>query len=80
MAAPLFFASAWRRASFAPHKSTTAPTCGPCSEAGVEQIIAIAAVGGISAQMAPGSLALPDQIIDYTYGESILFRWSAHDR
>lgn len=41
---------------------------------GVKEIVAVAAVGGINELMAPGVLALPDQIIDYTYGrESSLF-------
>lgn len=35
---------------------------------GVREILAVAAVGGISEQMAPGVLALPEQIIDYTWG------------
>ncbi|TCO83627.1 methylthioadenosine phosphorylase [Plasticicumulans lactativorans] len=35
---------------------------------GVERVIAVAAVGGITARMAPGLLVFPDQIVDYTYG------------
>lgn len=33
---------------------------------GVTRIIAVAAVGGIRADLTPGSLVIPDQIIDYT--------------
>ncbi|MDT8309822.1 MAG: S-methyl-5'-thioinosine phosphorylase [Methylophaga sp.] len=41
---------------------------------GVKEIVAVAAVGGISGLMTPGVLALPDQVIDYTWGrESSLF-------
>lgn len=40
---------------------------------GVQSIIAVAAVGGITAAMAPACLALPDQIIDYTYGRKHTF-------
>lgn len=41
---------------------------------GVRDILAVAAVGGISHSMVPGALALPDQIIDYTWGrDSSLF-------
>lgn len=36
----------------------------------VERVIAVAAVGGITERMAPGVIAFPDQIIDYT--------WSRH--
>ena len=34
---------------------------------GVEQVIGMAAVGGISEAMAPGTLCVADQVIDYTY-------------
>ena len=36
-------------------------------EAGVRNVIAVAAVGGIRADMQPGRLVIPDQIIDYTW-------------
>lgn len=35
---------------------------------GVADVVAVAAVGGISESMMPGILAIPDQIIDYTWG------------
>ena len=37
------------------------------------KIVAIAAVGGIRTDMAPGVIAVPDQIIDYTYGREHSF-------
>jgi 5'-methylthioadenosine phosphorylase/5'-methylthioinosine phosphorylase len=37
-------------------------------EAGVAGVIAAAASGGIRSDMAPAVLAIPDQIIDYTWG------------
>lgn len=37
-------------------------------EAGVKSVIAIAAVGGIASWFAPGEVAVPDDVIDYTYG------------
>jgi 5'-methylthioinosine phosphorylase len=40
---------------------------------GVEDVVAINAVGGISAQMRPGCLLIPDQIIDYTWGREHTF-------
>jgi len=36
-------------------------------ETGVHSVIAVAAVGGISAELRPRMLAIPDQIIDYTW-------------
>ncbi len=35
---------------------------------GVERLIAVAAVGGVSDAMTPGRIAVPGQIIDYTWG------------
>ncbi len=42
-------------------------------QAGVSKIIAINAVGGISADMAPRTLALPEQLIDYSSGRAHSF-------
>ena len=40
---------------------------------GVRQIIAIASVGGIRCDLAPGTLVVPHQIIDYTHGRRSTF-------
>jgi 5'-methylthioinosine phosphorylase len=40
---------------------------------GVEQVLALAAVGGITERFAPAVLAVPDQIIDYTFGRGHTF-------
>jgi 5'-deoxy-5'-methylthioadenosine phosphorylase len=42
-------------------------------QAGASRIIAVNAVGGISADMAPRTLALPDQLIDYSSGREHSF-------
>lgn len=34
----------------------------------LSRVIAVASVGGIRADLTPGTVAIPDQIIDYTYG------------
>lgn len=39
----------------------------------VKDVVSVASVGGIRADLAPGTLAVPDQIIDYTYGRSWTF-------
>lgn len=39
-------------------------------DAGVTQVIAIAAVGAIAPWFAPGEVALPSDLIDYTYGRA----------
>ena len=40
---------------------------------GLVGVIAVAAVGGIRADMEPGQIAFPDQIIDYTWGREQTF-------
>ncbi len=40
---------------------------------GVGAIVAIAAVGGIRRDLAPGTIAVPSQIIDYTYDRQATF-------
>jgi 5'-methylthioinosine phosphorylase len=40
---------------------------------GVESVIGINAVGGISAGLRPGRLLIPDQLIDYTWGREHTF-------
>ncbi len=40
---------------------------------GVTEIAAVATVGGISADLAPGSIVMPHQMIDYTHGRKNTF-------
>jgi 5'-methylthioinosine phosphorylase len=42
-------------------------------ESGAQRIIAVCAVGGISKDMPPRALAIPDQIIDYTWSREHTF-------
>ncbi len=51
-----------------PHKVNYRANLWALANVGVEKVIAIAAVGGIRKDMEPGSIVIPDQIIDYTYG------------
>lgn len=37
---------------------------------GVDKIVSVATVGGIHADLLPGTLVVPDQIIDYTHGRA----------
>ncbi|MES2237113.1 MAG: S-methyl-5'-thioinosine phosphorylase [Pseudomonadota bacterium] len=41
---------------------------------GVSQIISVASVGGIHPDMAPGTLVVPHQMIDYTWGREMTFQ------
>lgn len=42
-------------------------------EQGVNNVVSIATVGGIRADLTPGVIVVPDQIIDYTHGRDATF-------
>lgn len=42
-------------------------------EQGVDEVVSVATVGGIRADLKPGVIVLPDQIIDYTHGRDATF-------
>ena len=57
-----------------PHRVNYRANLWALQRAGVERVVGMAAVGGIGASMAPGVLAVPNQVIDYTWGrEHTLF-------
>ena len=56
-----------------PHKINYRANLWALKQAGIDKIIAVAAVGGISAEMAPACIAIPNQIIDYTYSREHTF-------
>ena len=42
-------------------------------EQGAKRVIAVASVGGIRADLVPGEIVIPDQILDYTYGRPFTY-------
>ena len=56
-----------------PHKVNYRANIWALRENGITSIIGVNAVGGITAQMTPGSLVIPDQIIDYTWSRAHTF-------
>lgn len=54
-----------------PHKINYRANIWALREIAVQRVLAVAAVGGIRQDMHPGSMAFPDQIIDYTWGREI---------
>ena len=57
-----------------PHEVNYRANIWALKQTGVSKVIAVNAVGGISPDfLAPGSLVIPDQIIDYTYGRAHTF-------
>lgn len=56
-----------------PHKINYRANLWALHRIGVQRVIAVAAVGGIRDDMAPGVLAFPDQLVDYTWGRHCTF-------
>ena len=56
--------------TIAPHEVNYRANIWALKEAGADCVISVASVGGIRADIAPGALMLPDQVIDYTWGRS----------
>ncbi|MDH4095467.1 MAG: S-methyl-5'-thioinosine phosphorylase [Betaproteobacteria bacterium] len=52
----------------APHEVNYRANLWALKDAGVEGVVSVASVGGIRRDIVPGALAVPDQIIDYTWG------------
>ncbi|MCG6966978.1 MAG: S-methyl-5'-thioinosine phosphorylase [Chromatiaceae bacterium] len=60
--------------SIPPHRVNYRANLWAMKAAGVERVVGMAAVGGITPPMGPGMLAVPNQLIDYTWGrEHTLF-------
>ena len=51
-----------------PHRINYRANLWALHHAGIKRVIAVAAVGGIHDDLPPGALAIPGQIIDYTWG------------
>lgn len=56
-----------------PHEVNYCANLWALKRAGATCIVSIASVGGIRADLGPGSLVVPDQIIDYTWGRKSTF-------
>ncbi|MCU0766423.1 MAG: S-methyl-5'-thioinosine phosphorylase [Gammaproteobacteria bacterium] len=53
-----------------PHKVNYRANLWALKAIGVARVIGMAAVGGITARMAPGRICIPDQLVDYTWGRA----------
>ncbi len=54
--------------SIAPHLINYRANLAALQEAGVTRVLAVCSAGGISPEAGPGSVVVPDQLIDYTWG------------
>ncbi|MCY3770236.1 MAG: S-methyl-5'-thioinosine phosphorylase [Gammaproteobacteria bacterium] len=59
--------------SIPPHRINYRANICALQKAGVTDILAFAAVGGISTTSLPGTIVVPDQLIDYTWGRAHTF-------
>ena len=59
--------------TLAPHEINYRANLWALNAQQVTRVIAVATVGGIAASLAAGTIALPDQIIDYTWGRHSTF-------
>jgi 5'-methylthioadenosine phosphorylase len=56
-----------------PHEVNYRANLWALRDQGAKRVIAVASVGGIRADLTPGTLVVPDQIIDYTNGRAFTF-------
>jgi len=64
-----------------PHEVNYRANMWALKQTGVSRVIAVNAVGGISPEyLASGTLVIPDQIIDYTYGREHTYFGSEHKK
>lgn len=69
----VFFARHGYGHTIPPHKVNYRANIWAMKQIDVSHVIAVAAVGGITEDLEPGALVIPDQIIDYTYSRKHTF-------
>jgi 5'-methylthioinosine phosphorylase len=69
----LFLARHGEGHKFAPHAINYRANLWALHEAGVKTVVAIAAVGGIARDLPPAALAVPNDLVDYTWGRDHTF-------
>jgi 5'-methylthioadenosine phosphorylase len=58
---------------FAPHRVPYRANLWALHSLGVRQVVAVSAVGSLTAELPPGSLVVPDQVVDRTFGREQTF-------
>lgn len=69
----VFLARHGRGRSIAPHAVNYRANIWALRESGVDSVIAVNAVGGIGPDFAPGTLVIPHQLVDYSWGREHSF-------
>lgn len=60
-------------AAIPPHRINYRANIAALKAVGVTRVIAVNAVGGLHADLLPGTLVIPDQLVDYTWGRAHTF-------
>jgi 5'-deoxy-5'-methylthioadenosine phosphorylase len=66
--------------TIAPHEVNYRANIWALKEIGVTDVLAVATVGGVRSDLGPGTLVVPDQIIDYTHSRKNTFFEGAEAR
>lgn len=69
----VFLARHGQQHTIPPHEVNYLANIWALREQKVSGVVAVASVGGIRADLGPGTIAVPDQIIDYTWGRRHTF-------
>ena len=69
----VFLARHGDRHTLAPHEVNYRANVWALKEVGTRDVVSVASVGGIRDATAPGTLVVPHQIIDYTWGRAATF-------
>jgi 5'-methylthioinosine phosphorylase len=69
----IFFARHGEGGAFAPHRVNYRANLTALKQAGIKKVIAVNVVGGITEEMKTGTICIPDQLIDYTFGRADTF-------
>ena len=59
--------------TIAPHEVNYRANLWALKDAGALSVLSVASVGGIAARLRPGTLVVPHQVIDYTWGRAATF-------
>ena len=62
-----------RRHEYAPHLVPSRANLWALSRLHVEGVVAVGTVGGIPSDMGPGGIAVPDQLLDCTWGREVTY-------
>jgi len=69
----VFLARHGDRHTIAPHEVNYRANLWALKKAGADTVVSVASVGGIAANLRPGMLVVPHQLIDYTWGRASTF-------